>query len=554
MFMKKAGILVFMSILFLASGCSHQEQEENVEKENRKIYDTKPFETWGENAKVYLLFLDRGYRLLGGELKSFETNEEVLHKLQNECSGIDFIVRDLNLRKKDITTESVLTELEGSKDGLDGVIIFGTPRPYKLAFTGLPTIVVYNLWEDFSEFPYKLFITGKEEDSILVGGPDYKGGKILTAQLDRRLTCSPSITSAMFEDLVYKIKLIQAIKKLKESRILYFHPSVHYGLPYKYLSREDYLPGGDRDRHFPEDFNETYTHELKESLGIEIVLVDPEEFYEAVRNTEFKKAEEIADMWIDEAEDMQFTTKSEVIKAAKSYLAVEALRKKYNCNAVINYFRTLTDRVETEGRSKGQWKNEDRFWPGIAHMEFMKRGIQAICQDYPNLMVAQLLGFFLTGRPSMMGNYIMDTFNNVETITHCGGPINPYGDDRRVPYIIKSHALTPVPPLQPGSGTGLKIFFPLNETVTIWKVHVLQKKIKVHTGTTVDGYSIYNDLDNAMRCRTKLVVKPDDIKKVQKLWNPNEYGRHQGAIFGDLKQEIKDLGTLLGYEVIELDK
>jgi len=551
---RKKIILFLVSVLFLANAGLLQAQE------------YEDFQNWGENAKIYLLFLDRGYRLLGGELKSLETNEEVLHKLQNECSGIEFIVRDLSLRKKDITKESVLTELYGSydiggqpvkrlKEDLDGVVIFGTPRPYKLAFTGLPTIVVYNLWEDFSEIPYKLFSTGKEEDSILVGGTDYKvrergigwwfpsRGKILTAMLDRRLTCSPSISSAMFEDLVYKIKLIQAIKKLKESRILYFHPTVR-GWPYRYLSREDYLPGGDRDRHFPEDFNETYTRELKESLGVEIVLVDPKEFYEAFRNAEFKKAEEIADMWIDEAEDMQFTTKSEVIKVAKVYLAVEELRKKYNCNAIINFFRTLTGKDETI---------EDRFWPGITHMEFMKRGIQAFCQDYPNLMVAQLLGYFLTGRPSMMGNYIIDTFNNVETITHCGGPINPHGDDR-VPYIIKSHALSPAPPLQPGSGTGLKIFFPLNETVTIWKVHVLQKKIRVHTGTTVDGYSIYNDLDNAMPCRTKLVVKSDDMQKIQKLWNPNEYGRHQEAIFGDLRKEIKDLGTLLGYEVIELDR
>jgi hypothetical protein len=233
-----------------------------------------------------------------------------------------------------------------------------------------------------------------------------------------------------------------------------------------------------------------------------------------------------------------------VVKTAKSYLAFEALRSKYNCNAVSTQMRTLT----------GRGKTEDIFWPGLGLMEFQKRGIQAICQEYENIMVAHLLGYYLTGRPSMLGDLMIDTFNNVSILTHCGAPVNPWGDDRRIPYIIWSHAQSPVRgTLRPGSGTGAQVNYPANEPVTIWKVYVLHKKIGLHTGKTADGYSLYKGFDGIM-CRTKLVVKVDDAKKIQRHCSPDEYGIHRAGILGDLRESIKDLGTLIGFEVLEEDR
>ena len=519
---KKSAVWVLVCVLVLASGSLLQAKE-------------------GENAKLYTVFVSPGCSCpAGGLAKGLTTNDQLLAKLRNECSGVDFIARDIT--KRGITYEGVLNELETSKEALDGVLIIGTTREYKLAFSGLPTIFVYNLFE-WMNVPYKLYYTGKEEDSILVGGPEYNNGRIITAQLDRRNVCDPSLSSAMFEDLVDKIKLIRVIRRLKETRILVV-------TPHHYLAAVDYQ--GDRHKHFPTDYNETYTRGLKESLGIELVRVEPNEFHEAVRKVEEsqsarEKADEIAQMWIDEAQAMIDTTKSEVIKTAKSYLAFEALRKKYNCNAVSTQMRTLT----------ASGKLEDRFWPGVALMEFQKRGIQAVCQEYENVMVAHLLGYYLAGRPSMLGDLMIDTFNNVTILTHCGAPINPYGDNRRLPYIIFSHAQSPVRgTLKAGSSTGAQVEFPVNEPVTIWKVYVLNKKIGVYTGKTVDGNSLYKNFEgvDGIMCRTKLVTKVNDAKKIQRYFSPDEYGIHRAATFGDLRQQIKDLAVLIGYEVVEEDK
>jgi hypothetical protein len=484
-----------------------------------------------ENTRIYTIFVSSGYGGAGESPESLITNEDLLHKLQSECNGIDFIARDIT--EPNTSLEEVYNELESSKGDLDGVIIIGTTREYRLAFTGLPTIVVYNLFE-WMNIPHKLFNKGFEEDGILVGGTDYKNGRILTAELDRRNVTSTSVSQAMFEDLVDKVKLIQVIKKLKESKILVVTPN-------RYLAQVDYQ--GDTYKHLPQDYNERYTYALKESLGVEIVRVEPEEFYEAVKEADEEEAKEIANTWIDEAKEMTDTTELEVVKTAKSYLAFESLREKYDCNAVSTHMRSLT----------GSGKVEDMFWPGLGlECGFKTKGIQAVCQNYPNIVVTQLLGYFLTGRPSMLGDLMIDTFNSVDILTHCGAPINPHGDDR-VPYVIRSHAQSPVRgTLKPGSGTGLQVELPVQEPVTIWKVYVLNKKIGLHTGETVDGRSLYRNLDEIM-CRTKLIAKVD-AKKVQKHYSPDEYGIHRAATFGDLREKVMDLGALIGFDVIEEDR
>jgi len=484
----------------------------------------------GNNTRIYTVFLSQGYVGPGGSAINPLTNGELLNNIQSECDKIDFVVRDLT--EPGYTLESILEELENSKESFDGVMIIGTLDEYRLAFTGLPTIVVYNLWE-WDKNPYKLFATGKEEDCILTGGQEYSDGRIITAQLDRRNICDPARSQAMFKDLVDKVKLIHAVKRLKESRIL----SVS---PYKYIAQVDYQ--GDRNKHMPDDYNETYMQQLKESLGVEIVRVEPDEFYEAYQESSQKEAEKIAEKWIKEAAGVE-AARSEIIRTARAYLAFDALREKYHCNAVSTHMRSLS----------GSGRVEDRFWPGLGlECGFKTRGIQAVCQDYPNILLAELVAYFITGRPSMLGDLMIDTENNADILTHCGAPVNPYGDERRVPYIIRTHAESPVRnTLDPGSSTGMQVEWPVGESVTIWKFYVIHKKIGLHTGKIVDGHALYKNLDNIM-CRTKLIAEVN-AREVQKHYFADAYGIHRAATLGDLREKLKDFATLIGYKVMEED-
>lgn len=515
---------------------------------------------FADNTKIYTIFLTKGCSCEGGPNEvapNLMTQEEIIYKLQNNCPGVEFIIRDLYHGETKL--ETVMNELYGKRrvsitegwdvpprKDLDGVLIIGWQGGerslyYPLAFTGLPTIVVDNFMEWFS-IPHKLFLTGKEEDSVLIGGPEYwnvetKGKpRILTAQLDRRRTSPPAETEEMFQDMVYKVKLIQVIRKMRDIRILRISP-------YESYAALDYR--GDGNKHKPDDYNEIVIRELKGAFGIELVDVMPDEFYEAVTKVDLKQAETIAQKWIDEAEKLEDTTFSEVVKTAKGYLAFEALRKKYNCNAVETHMRQLTK----------ERTMDTIFWPTLGMEEFKRRGIMAVCQPYENCLLTYLLGYFMTGRPSFMGEWNLDPYHDTDIIMHTAFPFYPYGNDTMVPFVLISHAESVVrKTLKPGSGTGMLARYPINEPVTMWKVHLLQKKIGLHTGTTVDGNAIYTncDWDNIM-CRTKVVAKVD-VQKLQRYFSPDEYGNHKVLIFGDYRQEIKDMATFLGFELYEEDR
>ena len=45
-----------------------------------------------------------------------------------------------------------------------------------------------------------------------------------------------------------------------------------------------------------------------------------------------------------------------------------------------------------------------------------------------------------------------------------------------------------------------------------------------------------------------------DAKKVQRRFSPGEYGIHRAATYGDLREKVKDLAILLGFEVMEEDR
>ncbi len=169
-----------------------------------------------EPTKIFTLFTSHGCGCTGsgGAPMTFTSNEQVLSDLQQACEDVDFILWEG-------TRNDAYVEIQLKKSSYDGVLIIGgLDGDYRLAFTGLPTITVYNLWE-FMNQPWELFKTGKMSvDPVLTGGGDYQDVKILTAQLDRRNLCAPSVSEKMFQDLVYKVKLIKAIKELKETRIL----------------------------------------------------------------------------------------------------------------------------------------------------------------------------------------------------------------------------------------------------------------------------------------------------------------------------------------------
>jgi hypothetical protein len=380
------------------------------------------------------------------------SNEEIIRRLKRDCSGVEFIVRDLT---KSTKLETVLNEMNDlQRLAFDGVIVCGWPRDYDLLRSGLPTINV-SIVNDFMNVPF----------------PVYTENKVVTAFLDPwKFSRSTKVRDLMYNDLVGKIHLIEALRTFRDSTILTVTDSPFVNVIYGEVLKKP-----------PEDYNEKILDAIFNHLGVKVIKIGTNEVCDEdeIKNiwyNESKKANEIAKTWITNAKKMINTTEEEIVKSAKCYLAMKVLMKKYQATAMAFHIRTL----------KKDPKPDELVYPALATSEFQREGIVAKCQSHLNIVLSEMALQFAFGVPSMLGDFAVDLYNNTSIVQHCEGPWNPWGGEKTVPYIITDHRERRVRGRSmSGVGAGSWILYPADEPVTIWQLDVLRKEILMHTGKTI---------------------------------------------------------------------
>ncbi|MHC4170835.1 MAG: hypothetical protein ACYSWQ_28190, partial [Planctomycetota bacterium] len=201
----------------------------------------------GGRTTIYTVFFGTAPSRDDTELEPV-TNQAIVRRLQEECDGVDFDVRDLT---RGAAMQSVLNEIKDLKKlHYDGVIICGWPRDYDLLRSGLPTVNVMVV-NDFMNVPYPL----------------YKTNRVVDAFLDPwRFCADPSVSERMFQDLVAKVELIKALKRMKHERILTVTDSPYVNVTY-----------GDALRNMPPDYNEKILGEIEETFGVKVTKIGTKE-------------------------------------------------------------------------------------------------------------------------------------------------------------------------------------------------------------------------------------------------------------------------------------
>ena len=404
-----------------------------------------------ESTKIFTVFFGIAPSRDDTDLEPL-SNEEIIGRLQKSCDGVEFVVRDLT---RGVRLDAVMNELKDlPRQQCDAVMICGCPREYDLLRTGLPTINV-SMVNDFMNVPFPLF----------------KPHRVVHAMLDPwQFSADPKVTERMFTDLADKIKLIRAIKRMKREHILTVTDSKLVNVIY-----------GDLLKNPPPDYNERILGAISETFGTRVTKIGTPEVVEdpdiaQLWSGESKEANDIAQRWIRAAEKMINTIESEVVRSAKVYLAMKMLMRRYGATATAFHIRTLTPRP----------RPEDYVCPALATSEFQLENTVAKCQSHLNILLSEMLLQYAYRRPSMLGDFAVDTYNNTSMVQHCEGPWNPWGDQRRVPYILTDHRERQVRAhSQPGVGAASCILYPADEAVTMWQVDVLSKEVLVHTGKTV---------------------------------------------------------------------
>lgn len=478
------------------------------------------------NTKIYILFFtsgfspfSRGYTIDHPDMKVME-NREILEKLKKKCKDVDFV------GSSDPTeVDEAIANVEERKNELDGVLVFGCPPEEILTFD-LPVISVFPLWGMFMD-----------------NFNPYKERKVVTSILPVVPDKDSFLYSARIEEIAKKIKLINAISKMRQLRVLIVTDLPTLGsfqpMDYQY----------DKSR---EEYEKIYLDNLQEILRTDLVTVPQKELLERMKMMNQEKANEIAQKWIDEAMAIRGTNKTEVLKSARLYLAMKDLLDKYNCNAIATEgygwpdFEVKSDALEViDLIDTGSVEFPSQ---GLPSSQFLTDGIVATSETLVDSLITQQLGLYITGTPGFNGDYMIDPFHDVAIVGHCECPFNPYGDKRKVPYTIRN---LPVMKKNEG-GACVQVDCPIGETVTVAKVSIHQKKISVFEGETVSGENLF-PYWNDILCRTKIAIKTD-VKNLLKNLDWKTFGGHRVVFYGDYRQEFVDLSKLIGFDIVEDDQ
>jgi len=479
-------------------------------------------------TKLYTVFMDAGVQHFESETLTPTDNDQFLRDLQQRCTNIEFTARDISRPGTDL--DAVMTQLRDSEDQYDGVLVIGGLNDYRPLLTGLPTVAVYN-FPGFSHVPFKLL-------------EDRSG--VLTASCDRGNVCEPGVRDAMFDDLVERLQLLDAVARMNRSQVLMIpdRPRVDDDNTHRGDLNRPY-PGDLRQRS-PEEFNAIFRDLVRDAFGTEITKIGTEDVAasERVQAIDEEQAREGAHRWMDDAEGVRGTIEREVVNSARMYLAIRALMDEHDADASATHIRSLVPNP----------RPDQMIWPSMANSQLQMEGTVGCCQGHVNVVLTHMLAQYGFGRPSMMGDFMVDPGNGVTIVMHCGAPWNPWGGDEKVPYVIRDHAERQVQGhSKPGCGACSEVLFPAGEPATVWRVDVATRTILVHTGETVDPYSLYTEWTNIM-CRSKLTVTCEDARQVQRHLYPDVYGVHRSGTVGDFRAQIRDFGRLLDFEVIEDDR
>jgi len=348
------------------------------------------------------------------------------------------------------------------------------------------------LWGNLTET-----IAASGKPTIIVDHLFAGSGEFLTsyARVKRAGHRVIAVSSSDFNDIVRAIKCIDTVVKLRHSTLL--------------------VVGRQTD------------DKITETYGTRVKKVEFEEINNAYRQVKASDASAVADTWIKNAEKVIEPTKKEIEKSASMYLAMVDLLKKHDAQAItVNCLG---------GVYGGKMVNA---YPCLGFKQLDDDGLVGGCEADQRSAMTKLLMRYLVGRPGYISDPVIDTSKNRIIYAHCVAPTKVFGPDGPSnPYHIRSHS-------EDHKGASIRSLLPLGEMTTTLLFDHNKKQVILHQGKSVEN------VDEDMACRTKLAVEvKGDVFKLLNYWD--QWGWHRVTFFGDLKRDVYNISSLLGFEVVE---
>ncbi len=249
-----------------------------------------------------------------------------------------------------------------------------------------------------------------------------------------------------------------------------------------------------------------------------------------------REAEQLADGFIRSASKVVEPTRDEIVRSLRLHLAIQALMKKEKANAIA---------IDCLG---GFGRKELPAYPCISFSKLNDEGMYGVCENDLESTMTQLLVTSFSGRPGFVSDPVFDTSRNEVIHAHCVSATKLKGiDGEASPYMVRSH-------LEDHKGASMQVLAPSGEPVTVAKF-ADASRMMISTGEAL------GNVDNERGCRTKIRTRVNNSEALLENWGatltpgPGMPGTrdllHRVVFYGDHTKEVKRLGRLLGYQVID---
>ena len=320
-----------------------------------------------------------------------------------------------------------------------------------------------------------------------------------------------------FDELNHFISLLRVRKSLRQTRILIVSDGgmLPVGVVSSVWNMED----------------------VKSRFGIDYKCVPSNEVFEEMdkvlqSKSEQKKAEEITDRLVKKADRIHMEKKY-ILQSVNFYLAVKNLMRRYGCNSfVIPCFELCVKRIPAERKVT--------FC--LAHSLLKDEGFPSACEGDINVLLAMTLLMYLSRKSAFMGNsYMLDEKENIIALHHDVPGLKMKGLEKPdLPYEIRNFTVG-------GWGATIRYDFSKDkgETVTLARFNPTATKLLVTKGKIV-GCGGFDMVGCSLRAEIRV---PDAVRLFHKEM---DFGHHLAMVYGDYTEDLRDLGKIVGFEVIEV--
>jgi len=268
--------------------------------------------------------------------------------------------------------------------------------------------------------------------------------------------------------------------------------------------------------------------QVKKRLGTEMIPISIRQTMDAHKAVDLKEAEaEAQEYWISKAKKIVEPKPEEIVNSARFYLAVKKLMIEHGARAV------------TSSNCMGA--------PAKGCLTFSKlndMGLVGACEGDMDSTLTMLMFQYAFGIPGFISDPVFDTAQDALIHFHCTCTTKMDGpQSKRMPFTIRTQS-------DSERGVALDVEQRIGQEVTCAKFINLDAML-ISTG------KIFKITHDELGCRTQFWTKVADARRMYHNWGADilKGGTmallHRDVFYGNHLRDIKNLGVLMGFKVVE---